>query len=254
MHLRAGRAIRAVLEATSTRRAQRRGLRLARIHFQKGQPEDALRVLEGIHGRIPAAIRDDVEFLRANVYMALGRPAEAVDVLRELQGSDELNGFADYNLGIALLQEGTGDGGVEQLDRAGQVAAQRPRHPRDPRQVEPGARHAALRGRRATSRHSSSLDRVRLEGPFSNQALLRAGWADASAENFERAVVPWGILAERETTDAAVQEALLALPYAYSKLTCTAAPPSSTGGGGGLRQRAREASTLRSRASGRASS
>jgi hypothetical protein len=30
--------------------------------------------------------------------------------------------------------------------------------------------------------------------------------------------VPWSILAEREATDAAVQEALLALPYAYSRL------------------------------------
>ncbi|HEY5656290.1 MAG TPA: hypothetical protein VIY27_00730, partial [Myxococcota bacterium] len=63
-----------------------------------------------------------------------------------------------------------------------------------------------------------SLDRIRLEGPFSNLALLRAGWADASAEKFERAVVPWSILAEREPTDVAVQEAILALPYAYSKL------------------------------------
>jgi hypothetical protein len=63
-----------------------------------------------------------------------------------------------------------------------------------------------------------SLDRIRLEGPFSNLALLRAGWADASAEKFDRALVPWSILAKREYTDAAVQEAILALPYAYSKL------------------------------------
>jgi hypothetical protein len=61
-------------------------------------------------------------------------------------------------------------------------------------------------------------DRVRLDGPFSNQALLRAGWADASAERYERALVPWTLLAEREPTDAAVQEALLALPFAYSRL------------------------------------
>ena len=62
------------------------------------------------------------------------------------------------------------------------------------------------------------FDRVRLDGPFSNQALLSAGWADVSAQNYERAVVPWSILAKREVTDSAVQEALLALPYAYSKL------------------------------------
>ena len=67
-------------------------------------------------------------------------------------------------------------------------------------------------------RAERSLDRVRLEGPFSNQALLRAGWADASAENYERALVPWNILVEREPTDGAVQEAMLALPYAYGKL------------------------------------
>jgi hypothetical protein len=63
-----------------------------------------------------------------------------------------------------------------------------------------------------------SLDRVRLEGPFSNQALLRAGWAEVSAGNFERALVPWNILAKREVTDSAVQEALLAAPFAYGKL------------------------------------
>ena len=62
------------------------------------------------------------------------------------------------------------------------------------------------------------FNRVRLEGPFSNKALLSAGWASLSAENYERAVVPWGILANREVTDGATQEAMLALPYAYAKL------------------------------------
>src|SRR6185503_17109256 len=39
-------------------------------------------------------------------------------------------------------------------------------------------------------RAKQTLDRVRLEGPFSNQALLRAGWAEASAKQFDRALVP----------------------------------------------------------------
>src|SRR5437870_13182553 len=63
-----------------------------------------------------------------------------------------------------------------------------------------------------------SLDRVHLEGPFSNQALLRAGWAGASAKQYDRALVPWNILVEREPTDAAVQEAMLAVPHAYASL------------------------------------
>ena len=67
-------------------------------------------------------------------------------------------------------------------------------------------------------RAQQSFDRVRLDGPYSNQALLSAGWADASAGNYERALVPWSILIDRDTTDAAVQEARLALPFAYGKL------------------------------------
>ena len=62
------------------------------------------------------------------------------------------------------------------------------------------------------------LDRVRLNGPFSNRALLGSGWADAFQGRFERALVPWSILLTREVTDASVQEAMLAVPYAYAKL------------------------------------
>src|SRR6266542_4833044 len=67
-------------------------------------------------------------------------------------------------------------------------------------------------------RARQSLDRVRLEGPFSNQALLRAGWAEDSAKLYDRALVPWNILANREPTDVAVQEAMIAAPHAYASL------------------------------------
>ena len=83
-------------------------------------------MLERIDGEVPEAIRDDVEFLRANIYLALGQPAKAVQVLQRLQGSESLTGFSAYNLGVALLQEGRGDEAREQLDRAGR------RESRDP--------------------------------------------------------------------------------------------------------------------------
>src|SRR3989449_1022015 len=73
-------------------------------------------------------------------------------------------------------------------------------------------------GRGDFERAKHSLDRVRLEGPFSNQALLRAGWAEASAQKYDRALVPWSLLVGGEPTDAAVQEAMLAVPHAYASL------------------------------------
>jgi hypothetical protein len=218
MHHRAGRAIKAVLEADVEEPVRNEAaFRLARIHFQKDQPHDALRVLEGIRGEIPEQIRDDVEFLRANVYMALGRASDAADVLRRLQDSAGLRGFSAYNLGIALLQDGRRDEALRQLDRAGQVQSD----DRDTLAIRDKSNlllGTLLFEDSAFEPAERSLNRVRLTGPFSNLALLRAGWADASAEKYERALVPWGILSEREATDAAVQEALLALPYAYSKL------------------------------------
>jgi hypothetical protein len=218
MHQRAGRAIKAVLEgAVDDAVRNEAAYRLARIHFQKDQAADALVALDRISGKVPVAIRDDVEFLRANVYMALGRPADAAGVLKRLQSAQSLAGFAAYNLGIAMLQEGHEQDAITQLDRAGQLSlsAAGPLAIRDKSNMLLGK---LMLESTNFPRAQQYFDRVRLDGPFSNQALLSAGWADVSAQNFERAVVPWSILAKREVTDAAVQEALLALPYAYSKL------------------------------------
>ena len=218
MHHRAGRAIRRVLEADVDEAVRNEAaFRLARIHFQKDQLDEALQALGRIQGEVPKAIQDDVEFLRANVYLATGRPSEAVTVLEDLKAGEDLAGFVAYNLGIALLQDGQLTAAVEQLDEAGRIDA-------------PDAPAQAIRDKANLvlgtllyetgdfDRAERTLDRVRLEGPFSNQALLRAGWSEASAERFDRALVPWNLLAQREQTDAAVQEALLAVPQAYASL------------------------------------
>jgi len=88
MHYRAGRAITAVLEGAVDEQVRNdAAYRLARIHFQKGQLDDALTALDRITGKVPEAIVDDIEFLRANTYLALGRHAEAAEVLKRLQNS-----------------------------------------------------------------------------------------------------------------------------------------------------------------------
>ncbi len=218
MHHRAGRAIPAVLEGDVDEDVRNdAAYRLARIHFQKGQMSDALHALGRIEGKIPAPIRDDIEFLRANIYMATERPSDAVSILKRLQGAGDLKGFASYNLGIALLQAGRQKDALQQLDRAGQVGDgdHATGAIRDKSNLVLGT---ILLEAGEFDQAKQFLDRVSLEGPFSNQALLSSGWADVSVENYERAVVPWSILAKRNVTDGSAQEAMLALPYAYSKL------------------------------------
>lgn len=214
MHNRAGRAIKAVLEgAVDDAVRNEAAFRLARIHFQKDQLDDALHALGRIQGTVPEEIKDDIEFLRANIYMATGRPSDAVEVLKQLQSDESLAGFVAYNLGIALLQAGRQQEAVEQLDKAGRLVAGDPAGLaiRDKSNLVLGS---LLFESANFERAKQSLNRVRLEGPFSNQALLRAG----SADGYDRALVPWNILVEREPTDVAVQEAMLAVPHAYANL------------------------------------
>src|SRR5882757_5735511 len=218
MHLRAGRAIKAVLEGAVDEAVRNEAaFRLARIHFQKGQLDDALQALARIKGTVPEEIRGDIEFLRANVYMATAQPSEAVKVLAQLKSNERLAGFVAYNLGIALLQDGRPQEAIEQLDKAGQLPAGDPAGLaiRDKSNLVLGT---MLFESGNLERARQSLDRVHLEGPFSNQALLRAGWAEASAQQYDRALVPWNILVGREPTDAAVQEVILAVPHAYASL------------------------------------
>jgi tetratricopeptide (TPR) repeat protein len=218
MHQRAGRAIKAVLEGAVDEAVRNEAaFRLARIHFQKDQLDDAENALGRIHGVVPAEIRDDVEFLRANIDMATGRPDDAVKVLQQLHSGDSLSGFVAYNLGIALFKDSRAKEAIEQLDKAGKLPAADDGGLaiRDKSNLVVGS---MLFESGDFERAKQSLDRVRLDGLFSNQALLRAGWAEASAQQYDRALVPWNILVEREPTDSAVQEAMLAVPHAYASL------------------------------------
>ena len=218
MHLRAGRAITAVIEGNVEEKVRNEAIfRLARLYFQKDQPLNALFAVERIRGDVPSGIREDLAFLRSQILMANGRFAEAAQILKDLQQVKSLQGFTTYNLGIALLRDGKKQEGRRYIDLAGQIDSDRAvtLAIRDKSNLVLGSK---LLEERNFEGAKQMLDRVRLKGPFSNRALLGSGWADAFEGRFERALVPWSILVTRQVTDPDVQEAMLAVPYAYGKL------------------------------------
>ncbi|MGD8339722.1 MAG: tetratricopeptide repeat protein, partial [Gammaproteobacteria bacterium] len=122
MHHRAGRAISAVLEGDVDEIVRNEAAyRLARIHFQKGQLAEAITALDRIEGEVPEGLDTEIDFLRANALMASGSPGAAAEIFDGLQEADGLVGFAGYNMGIALLEDGQRQQALQQLDRAGQV-------------------------------------------------------------------------------------------------------------------------------------
>jgi len=218
MHQRAGRAIKAVIEGNVEETVRNEAIfRLARIYFQKDQPQNAQQAVERIKGAVPEEIRDDLAFLRAQIFMANGRFDDAARILEDLQGAKSLEGFTTYNLGIALLKSGKAREGRQYIDRTGRIESNNPATLaiKDKSNLVLGDK---LMNENNFEGAKEVLNRVRLSGPFSNRALLGSGWADVSRERFENALVPWSILAEREVTDSAVQEGMLAVPYAYGKL------------------------------------
>jgi hypothetical protein len=218
MHQRAGRAITAVIEGNVEEPVRNEAIfRLARIYFQKNQPVNALYAIDRIKGAVPEKIRDDLAFLRAQILMASGRFDEAERILRDLQSAKSIEGFSTYNLGIALIKDGKETEGRQYLDRTGRISSND-----DLTLAIKDKSNLVLGSKMLKEKDFESakqiLDRVRLKGPFSNRALLGSGWADAFQGHFERALVPWSILVTREVTDASVQEAMIAAPYAYGKL------------------------------------
>lgn len=218
MHREAGRAIEAVLKGNVPQPVRNEAAyRLAKIHYHKQQPRNALHALEMIEGRVPERVRAEEQFLRARVYMELGRFEEAVDLLRSLKGAESLEGFVEYNLGIAQLKAGQEARGIQELTALGK------------KRSSDGAKQALydktnlllgshLMEAGELERARPYFDHVNLEGPFSNRALLSAGWVETRAGRYDRALVPWRLLQGRQTTNQSVQEALLAVPFAYGKL------------------------------------
>lgn len=218
MHQRAGRAFTAVIEGDVEEPVRNEAIfRLARLYFQKDQPVNAQDAVESIRGAVPPEIRDDLDFLRAQIHMANGRFADAARILTDLQNAKGLEGFTTYNLGIALIKDGKEPEGRRYLDHAGQINGndELTLAIKDKANLVFGFKLFKEKNFEGAKR---VLDRVRLNGPFSNRALLASGWADAFRGRFERALVPWSTLVTREGTDAPVQEAMLAVPYAYGKL------------------------------------
>lgn len=218
MHHKAGRALTAVIEGDVEPAVRNEAIyRLARLFFQKDQNISALHAIERIQGEIPDSLKDEIVFLRAQIYMVNGRFEEAEGLFQTLRSSAEHQGYAGYNLGLARLAQGKDEGAVSAFDETARLKS----NSKAVLAIKDKA-NLTLAGHLmdagAYQQAAQFFERVRVDGPFSNRALLGLGWAHVTAESHDKALVPWTMLSERHVTDSAVQDALLGVPYAYGKL------------------------------------
>jgi len=192
---------------------------LGKIWRQRGYFAEAEQALARIGGTLPPELEPERRLLAAQLAMDQGKFAEAEALLSGWRERDEWSGYARFNLGVALVRLGQTSAGAAMLEQVGTTPFE-PRNEtgnalRDRANVALG--YAWLQaGEPALAK--PALQRVRLSGPFSTKALLGVGWADSARADHRAALVPWLELKGRSLLDPAVQESLLAVPYAFAEL------------------------------------
>jgi tetratricopeptide (TPR) repeat protein len=190
---------------------------LAKIWYQRGYLDKASEALSYIQNDLPDNLQREALMLDAQILIDAGEYNAAVAKLRNWNGRTEWASYAKFNIGVALVRSGRVDEAVALLNELGEMDPfnEELNSLRDKANLALG--YALLQDGQPNAA-KSPLQRVRLEGPFSNKALLGVGWADAEMDNFNRALVPWMELRGRDLLDSAVQESMLAIPYAMAKL------------------------------------
>jgi tetratricopeptide (TPR) repeat protein len=190
---------------------------LAKIWYQRGYFDKSEEALNLIEGELPENLQREALLMQAQILIESGRFDRAIALLQDWKGKTEWASYARFNIGVALVRSGRVEEARQVLAELGDLNPFNDELTslRDKANLALG--YALLQDDQPKAA-KSLLQRVRLEGPFSNKALLGVGWADAEMENYQRALVPWMELQGRDLLDSAVQESMLAIPYAMAKL------------------------------------
>ena len=218
MHREAEKQFQGILDTQADRDTRNRvWYYLTKIAYQRGLYEDARQALARIDKPRDKRLRAELAVMDANIRMALGENAEAAEALKKARAPEGWREYLRINRGIALLRAGDIEQGRATLDKLGKADAgsEELRALRD--RANLGLGYQLLKAGKADQARTY-LERVRLGGPFMQAALLGAGWADAESGDYQRALTPWLALLDQTSYDPPVQEAHLAVPYAFARL------------------------------------
>ena len=193
---------------------------LARMSYERGaldQARAALARIEPGEDLLPPEMEAESRVLAAQILIRKGQYDAAAAALRDWDGPEDWSSYAKFNLGVALVRAQRVEEGSTYLEQVGTEASgtEEQLAIRDRANVALG--YASMQANKPEEARTA-FQRVRLDGPSSNKALLGLGWAESALDHDRKALVPWTELSKRDVLDSAVQESLLAIPYAMARL------------------------------------
>jgi tetratricopeptide (TPR) repeat protein len=198
MHNEAGEIFQRLLtDNVSSGVRNRAWLYLAQVWYARGYYQKAEGALRKVNGRMSPDFEAQRELLLANVLMHQGRYDEAIELLTGWRGSPVWSAYARFNLGVALVRANRLADADPFLSAVGTMLAPSPELEALKDRANLALGFAYLQANQP-ERARLPLERVRLNGPYSNKALLGSGWAQAALGDYQGALTPWMELRSRE--------------------------------------------------------
>jgi tetratricopeptide (TPR) repeat protein len=202
-----------------TSAAKRSWLTLARSFYRRGYLQEAEQALTHVGVVSQGELMAERDALSALVLMARQRDQDAIAVLKKSdeKGQSDRLALEHYNLGLAFLDSGNIPAGAAMVGRLDEAAKDSPAYAplRDLANINLGY---AMLAQNNLDQAGGVLQEAMHSDLYGNYALLAAGWVNDLKGDQRKALANWLPLIERDPGDEAVQEGLLAVPYAYSQL------------------------------------
>ena len=190
---------------------------LAKTRYQRGNYSGALQALSKVQDTLDFGLSQERNLLEATILLKQDKNLDALRVLKKINERSDWGMYAKFNKGVAVYHLGREQEGVKLLDEIGTISG------RDPELQALKDKANLVLGYGYLDKDSPDtarvyLERMKLTGPFSNKALLALGRAYSDKKMHKQSLVPWLKLIERHPSDPAVQDALMAVPFAFGQL------------------------------------
>lgn len=193
---------------------------LGKLHYIRGDFSAAEQSFARVSENFKPALRAQLQALQFNIRIRKNNFAEITP--EDVEKLRSWNPYALYNLGAAHARAGNFKSAQEFFAELADIdISDLPKRQKEQWALQDKAYTALGYSYLAEKKYRAAIrefTKVRLEGAFSNQALLGYGWAAVAQEEYDVALKPWQVLRQRSLMQPAVQESLLAIPYAYEKL------------------------------------
>lgn len=207
-----------LLEAkTDPQTSNRIWFNLARVQYQQKNYQQAEKLLLRINQNLPAAREDQKNYMLSKLYTSSQQLDQAAAQADKIKPQSDWSAFAQYNLGIALENNGQNQQGQQWLSKLISRTTENP----ELLALQDAARLIlglnALRNNQL-EKSIQYLGKITLDSVYTNRALLATGWAWSRLSHPRKALTYWLNLQDRNQQDGATQEAYLAIAHAQEQL------------------------------------